>query len=581
MIQIGQRTTTTRWQIFQMLVLYRWGSLVPPLFAILTRPAQVNTLEVSLPLLFFAALIYTLVLTAFQKQLNQWLLRYPFLMGLDMIFVAMLLSLTDAPLSPFYLYALSPILAGGFFFPTKSWLGALVFTPLYIISLVIGKPLSYTFANLDVVVTQFVGLWVFPALFSYAASLLDEITRSNEEANQNSKALKEQHGELSQAYQQLQIVHDLNMMLQAAPDVQSVMNRVLTAVTEDLGYAQAAIGLAEPDTFVLAHWRMRAGETFTDLHTPDYNGAHEDSIISQVLQTHATRQQLPPQSLTLHKKLNQWLHVDTSWLIVPLILRDHPVGILLVRTETAELPGAQMRVLELVASQVAVALGTTMLCIDRARQLAIEQERNRIARDIHDTIAQSLFGIVFTLDALEQMLPQNPEQVKAELADLRQLASHARNQVRQSIFNIWPSKLTFQRFEEDLRAFVNDCSSTPLKIEFTLDGDFNLLDPASRRNLYRIAQEALNNVSHHAQTDQASLLLEVATGETAMTIRDAGRGFVPDIALSRTHNRDTFGLRGIVERTQSLGGTCKIDSAPNAGTCIRVCIPTRLEVVHA
>jgi signal transduction histidine kinase len=95
-----------------------------------------------------------------------------------------------------------------------------------------------------------------------------------------------------------------------------------------------------------------------------------------------------------------------------------------------------------VANQAALALGTTILCIDRARRLAVEQERNRIARDIHDTVAQSLFGIVYSLEACINMLPGQADSVRDELIELRALASGAHDEVRRSIFDMWPSSLT-------------------------------------------------------------------------------------------------------------------------------------------
>jgi signal transduction histidine kinase len=94
-----------------------------------------------------------------------------------------------------------------------------------------------------------------------------------------------------------------------------------------------------------------------------------------------------------------------------------------------------------VANQAALALGTTILCIDRARRLAVETERNRIARDIHDTVVQSLFGVVYSLDACINMLPARAEEVRNELIELRSLATSAHDEVRRSIFDLWPSAL--------------------------------------------------------------------------------------------------------------------------------------------
>ena len=127
-----------------------------------------------------------------------------------------------------------------------------------------------------------------------------------------------------------------------------------------------------------------------------------------------------------------------------------------------------------VANQAALALGTTILCIDRARRLAVETERNRIARDIHDTVAQSLFGIVYSLDACITMLPQKADDVRNELIELRTLANNAHDEVRRSIFDLWPSALTIELFMADLTNYISGCCRPrTFSIIFNNTGDFN------------------------------------------------------------------------------------------------------------
>ena len=119
---------------------------------------------------------------------------------------------------------------------------------------------------------------------------------------------------------------------------------------------------------------------------------------------------------------------------------------------------------------------------------SVETERNRIARDIHDTVAQSLFGIVYSLDASITMPPQQADEVKKELIELRTLANNAHDEVRRSIFDPWPSALTVELFMADLSNYVSSCCRPrPFSISFSNNGDFNSLSSGMRRTIYRMA----------------------------------------------------------------------------------------------
>jgi signal transduction histidine kinase len=222
-----------------------------------------------------------------------------------------------------------------------------------------------------------------------------------------------------------------------------------------------------------------------------------------------------------------------------------------------------------VASQAAVALGTTMLCIDRAQRLAVERERNRIARDIHDTLAQSLFGMTFTLDACINMLPDSVEQVRTEMIQLRDQASQVHTQVRQSIYDLWPSNLALERMKSDLRLHASQCCQVgAFHLDFTTRGDFEILTPRIRQTVFQIAQEAVANAAHHAGTDSAQVAIQVDADEVTIQVSDRGLGFDPT-----SIGEGKYGLRGIKERVNALGGTLQITSSPGEGSTLRARIP--------
>lgn len=215
-----------------------------------------------------------------------------------------------------------------------------------------------------------------------------------------------------------------------------------------------------------------------------------------------------------------------------------------------------------------------MMCIDRAQRMAVQEERIRIAQDIHDTVSQSLFGIVYTLDGCIKMLPNQPEAVEPELRRVLVVAEETRSEVRKSILDIWPSELTADKFVLDLRKYaVGICQADELEIDFDVSGDFSQLSALARRSLYRISQEALANIAHHAAASKAQVCVEVTRDQAMLSIRDNGRGFDPEQALKREYGREHFGLWGMQERARSLGGTVEINSQPGEGASVIVDIP--------
>jgi signal transduction histidine kinase len=366
--------------------------------------------------------------------------------------------------------------------------------------------------------------------------------------------------------------------LQAAPDLLSVQERVLGAVTTDLGFSKAVVALVDPAREELGGWLVYPkDESFPAVDTLSLKSENGEVFKALLNRKHFTSGKT--ETLVRHADLNQWLN-QISWFVLPLYLREHPVGLLLV--DEKGLTKERESTLMTVANQAALALGTTILCIDRARRLAVETERNRIARDIHDTVIQSLFGVVYSLDACINMLPERAEEVRSELVELRSLANSAHDEVRRSIFDLWPSALTVELFIADLSNYVSSCCRPrSFSIIFSNNGDFNSLSAGVRRTVYRMAQEALANSARHSGADSARLCLTVTDDEVYLVISDEGRGFDPTVVLSRSQSREHFGLHGIQERARAMGGDCEIVSQPGAGARIMINLPIHSHTQHA
>ena len=562
-------------RIFAFLVIFRWASLLP---ALLTMLIEKHAALFPSPILIFViTLLVNLIISMTHRSLNQWVINYPALLIIDLLFCAGILAFSGGSQSPYYLYAFSPLLAGAFFFKMRgAFVSSAFFTPLYLVGNYLNS--HHVFSQTEIIgfITQLAGIWLIPILFAYPSNLLQIINQARNELSIARDELTQKHENLTTAHRQLEIIHDLTVLLQSAPDLISVQERVLGAVTTDLGFSKAVVAIVDPAHEEIGGWLVYP----TEESFPHVKPLSLKSENGEIIRSLLNRNSFTSNGYTLIRdsQLDAWLS-QNHWFILPLYLREHPVGVLLV--EESGLTPEKEATLMTVANQAALALGTTILCIDRARRLAVETERNRIARDIHDTVAQSLFGIVYSLEACINMLPQQANSVKNELIELRSLASNAHEEVRRSIFDLWPSALNIELFMADLTNYVSGCCRPrSFSIIFSNNGDFNSLSAGMRRTVYRMAQEALANSARHSGAQSARLCLTVTSEAVYLVVSDDGKGFDPEIALSRSQNREHFGLHGMQERAHALGGECEVISQPNAGTRIMIHLPTN-EHLHA
>jgi signal transduction histidine kinase len=548
--------TNTR-HVFRLLVLYRWLSLLPAILSL--AASRDGALTRSTGVLAVAALA-NLLITLLPVQLNAIVRLWPGLLVPDLLFCAVLTGLTGGWATPYYLYTLSPLLAAAFFFEMRgALLSATGMAALFVAAGLWSAPPDQNWLRL---VAQVVGFFLIAGAFGYATTLLARLQVS--------------HAELDRMHRDLEVIHSLTLSLQSASDINEVEERVLTAVTGDLGFLQAVIALVDQNERVITSWLGKARDGHILFagglpHPARVPLVPEAGLIAQCIvdgQAHLSARE----ALTSDEHVNHYLGAR-PYHIFPMLLREHPVGVLLVDASEREDP-VRLESLQAIASQAAVAVGTTMLCIDRAQRLAVQDERVRIAREIHDTVSQSLFGMTYSLDACVKLLPDQPDTVRAELTSLRSLAQATRDELRQSILNIWPSELTAEQFASDLRRYMTGaCRAGELDFAIDVRGDFSLLSPRAKRSLYRIAQEALNNVVRHAAASRARVCLDVQNGEALLAVRDDGRGFEPEVALARELDREHFGLRGIRDRVASLNGTSEILSRPGAGATVLVTLP--------
>jgi signal transduction histidine kinase len=199
--------------------------------------------------------------------------------------------------------------------------------------------------------------------------------------------------------------------------------------------------------------------------------------------------------------------------------------------------------------------------------LAAEHERNLLARELHDSVTQTVFSMNLTVQSARLLLGKEPTRVARQLERLEELAAGAMREIQILVAQLRPRSIAEEGLPVALRRLAGERQRRDgLQVTVEVSGEQALPEPEAA-GLYRIAQEALANVIKHAGTSQASIRLDLSKDDLCLEIEDHGLGFNPQVALNQ---RDHFGLAGMAERASELGWSLSIDSQPGNGTRIRV-----------
>jgi signal transduction histidine kinase len=219
------------------------------------------------------------------------------------------------------------------------------------------------------------------------------------------------------------------------------------------------------------------------------------------------------------------------------------------------------------ADLIAVAIQNARL-YQRAQVLAALEERNRLARELHDSVSQAIFGIALGARTARTLLDRNPSRLAEPLDYVLSLAEAALTEIRSLIFELRPESLendglvaalqkqaASMQTRHNIRVNTDLCDEPDLPIEL-------------KEAVYRIAREALHNTLKHAHASQINLLFRFQNDWIALEVADNGRGFDPNAAYP-----GHLGLQSMRERAARFNGTLNIESVPDKGTRISVSIP--------
>jgi signal transduction histidine kinase/PAS domain-containing protein len=220
------------------------------------------------------------------------------------------------------------------------------------------------------------------------------------------------------------------------------------------------------------------------------------------------------------------------------------------------------------AQQAALAIQLTQLA-EEARQLAVFQERNHIAREIHDTLAQDFAGILMQLQAVTRLCTLDPDQAQLHLARACNLARTGLAEARRSVWALRQDSTEYSEFIQLLTQLTEQLAiDSPVQTQVLVEGTPYPLSPEAGLNLLRIAQEAITNALRHANAQHIELHLTYTPHYLQLCIRDDGQGF--DL---QTLTRG-FGLMGMQQRADLIGAHLRITSSPAAGTLVEVIVPS-------
>lgn len=258
---------------------------------------------------------------------------------------------------------------------------------------------------------------------------------------------------------------------------------------------------------------------------------------------------------------------------LPLYAHKKPLGVLNVASAESHwwvLYSDDLPLLHTVGDLLSIAVERARL-FARSMQSGAIEERNRLAREIHDTLAQGLTGISLKLESIDAMLEMgtDPGQIRKTVEQALTLTRANLEEARRSVLDLRAAPLEGRNLVEALGALVQNYTTRHnLPVNFNVTGGSRPLPVRIEVGLYRIAQEGLANIAQHAQAQQAELDLVITPQQIELTITDDGQGFDPNQS-----SPGRFGLIGLNERVKLLGGSLQLETEPGTGTRVEVTIP--------
>lgn len=256
----------------------------------------------------------------------------------------------------------------------------------------------------------------------------------------------------------------------------------------------------------------------------------------------------------------------------PVLVRDRPIGLLCaINSEDRPFSDDQIDFLAILSAFASSAIENARLA-EQSRYVLLASERDRIAREMHDGVVQSLFSISLGLEVCKKQVMRDPVVVSERLDELQEHLNRSMTELRRFIYDLRPMKLAELGLSGALEFWVREVTlGRPVKGRVVMEANMPHLSPSEEACLYRVAKEAVSNVVKHAHAHAFEVRISYRAGHVRLEVRDDGEGFDPNAVLEG--GVDGMGLLSIRERMRREGGTLFVDSMPGRGTLLCVDLP--------
>ncbi len=205
---------------------------------------------------------------------------------------------------------------------------------------------------------------------------------------------------------------------------------------------------------------------------------------------------------------------------------------------------------------------------------AQEDERKRLARELHDDTSGSLARVLLNIEMCEELVPEEWQEVREKIGSTRALCEQTLESVHKMIFDLRPTLLDDLGLASAVRWYAkNNLETAGIRVQLEINDNFGRLAPAVENAMFRIAQEAMTNIIRHSNARSARVLLKRDNSKLMLSVQDDGRGFDIHAVGHAPDTPHRWGLFGIQERVAALEGTFEVESQPGKGTTLQVEIP--------
>jgi nitrate/nitrite-specific signal transduction histidine kinase len=429
--------------------------------------------------------------------------------------------------------------------------------------------------------------------YNIKAETGDEIQQLAEQFNAMAKALKESYTGLEQKVadrtkqerqraEQLRTINEVSRKISSIVKLDELLPYVGNLLRETFHYYNVNIYLLEPSSGKLALKALCLSGQKGVIPVGVPLEVDEESIVGWVAQAGEPILANDVSEDPRYRAVEA-LKDTKSELAVPVRMGNKVIGVLDIESTDVDAFGeADLYTTQTLADQLAVAIDNARL-YEETRQIAVMEERNRMAREIHDTLAQGFSGIILQLEAAEQAMGSDEPALQRHLNQARNLARKSLAEARRSVWNLRPQALEQKPLADAIRQEADRFSqATGVSVKLNVLGNKRNLPPEIEAGILRIFQESITNVRKHANATEVEVNLTFNDSTAELTVRDNGVGFKPKVTGDGEGGKkksDTFGLISMRERARGFGGTFEVQSRAGKGTLVKIVIPTGKEVL--